>query len=221
MSPAGSGRLAYVPFAAVATLHLAGHLAGAADTWTAGTQLLLMPALALWLFAATRSPRSREVRWGFGALGFSWLGDGAPQFTSGTTGFLLMVGFFLVAQVLYAIAFLPHRGRSILRRPLWLIPYVALALGLVALCAPKAGSLLPVIAVYAAAIVCMAVLATGLGWAGVLGGALFVLSDGLIAVRAFAGLTLPAHTFWVMLTYLAAQLLLAQAIQRTQRPSAP
>lgn len=54
--------------------------------------------------------------------------------------FLLLVGFFLVAQVLYTLAFLPRRDRSILRRqPLWILAYLAISVLLVSACAAKAG----------------------------------------------------------------------------------
>jgi hypothetical protein len=60
----------------------------------------------------------------------------------------------------------------------------------------------------------MAVLATGLGWVAGIGGALFFLSDSFIALRAFADVTLPAHGFWVMLTYILGQTLLVLAVVR-------
>jgi hypothetical protein len=60
----------------------------------------------------------------------------------------------------------------------------------------------------------MAVLATGLNRATAIGAGLFVLSDALIAANSLTGaLQLPAHGFWVMLTYLAAQGLLAHGIR--------
>jgi len=61
----------------------------------------------------------------------------------------------------------------------------------------------------------MAVLATGVNplvWAG---GALFLVSDGLIALNAFAPWwDLPLQGFWVMLTYIAAQLLIVLGVLR-------
>ena len=61
----------------------------------------------------------------------------------------------------------------------------------------------------------MALLATGLGRAAGVGGAVFVVSDSLIALDAFGTLTLPAHSVWVMATYLTAQLLLVLAVRET------
>ena len=65
-------------------------------------------------------------------------------------------------------------------------------------------------------VVTMAVLATGLGWVAGIGGALFFVSDSLIALRAFADVTLPAHGFWVMLTYIVGQTLLVLAVVSVQ-----
>jgi uncharacterized membrane protein YhhN len=41
------------------------------------------------------------------------------------------------------------------------------------------------------------------------GGALFMVSDTLLALERFAGVHLPAHEGWVMASYTAAQALLA------------
>src|SRR5690606_32019157 len=85
---------------------------------------------------------------------------------------------------------------------------------------PAAGLLLPAVSLYAAALCTMAMLATGLGRRGALGGALFVLSDALIALDTFAVLPLPAQGFWVMLTYLLAQVLLVSAVLSADRKRA-
>src|SRR5699024_2186550 len=109
-----------------------------------------------------------------------------------------MVAFFLAAQVVYALAFWPFRGASLLRRPPLLTPYVVAAVVIIVLCAPAAGALLGAVIAYAAAICVMAVLATGLGPAAGIGAALFVVSDAAIALDAFGVLTLPGQSFWVM-----------------------
>lgn len=184
------------------------------------TQILLMPALAAVLWKATTAPRGRLLTLVLWALAFSWLGDTAPRFVPDGASFLAMVGAFLIAQLLYAVAFWPYRSRSLLVRPLLVLPYAVAGVLIVVLCAAQAGPLLPAIAVYAAAIMAMAVLATGLGRLAGLGGAVFVLSDSLIALDAFDVLTLPAHGFWVMSTYMLAQLLLVAAV-RARAESAP
>jgi uncharacterized membrane protein YhhN len=69
--------------------------------------------------------------------------------------------------------------------------------------------------VYGALLGTMAVLATGVNLLTAVGGALFLVSDGLIALDAFAaGFDLPAQGFWVMATYVAAQSLIVAGVLR-------
>lgn len=205
----------------LALVHLAAqalHAQGTADL----TQVLLMPALAAVLWTATRAPRPRLVRLALLALALSWAGDTLPRFVDGQAQFLAMLGSFLLAQLVYALAFLPRWRRSVLTRPPRMLPYVAAVVVIVGLCAPAASALLPAVIVYALAICAMAVLATGLGRLGAVGGAVFVVSDALIALNTFEVLALPAHSVWVMATYIAAQVLLVLAVIRdAERPAAP
>lgn len=216
-------RVCPVALAAVSLVHLlaqaTGHHAAAG-----GTQMLLMPLLAAWLWTATTAPRGRLVSLVLVALGFSWLGDSVPRLLEGTPRFLAMLGAFLVAQLLYAAAFWPARRRSLLARPVLALPYFAVAVLITVACAPGAGFLIPAVAVYAATITAMAVLASGLGRLAAGGGALFVVSDALIALSAFGVLAIPGHSVWVMSTYIVAQLLLVLAVRcaadRTSSPAA-
>lgn len=207
-------RIALRIFLALATVHLVWQVTGQ-QAYASVAQWVLMPALAVFLLIRTRGTRrTRLVNLTLLALFFSWLGDTAPALTSGDTAFLVMVGFFLVAQVVYIVAFWPHRGESVLgRRRWWLVPYAVAIAVLIVACAPHAGELLVPVLVYGLLLGAMAVLATGVGplvWAG---GALFLASDGLIALNAFAPWwQLPLQGFWVMLTYLAAQLLIVLGV---------
>jgi uncharacterized membrane protein YhhN len=221
---------------AVAFVHLGAQLCGAEGVADA-TQVMLMPLLLIALLVEAAPPRGRLV--GLFALGLvlSWLGDTLPRFLDGQAQFLAMLGCFLLAQTVYVIALWPLRrdalpavdtrdaapdggadglpealrGRTLLRRAA-VLPYVVAGLVIVVLCAPAAGALLPALVLYAAAICTMAVLATALGPRGMVGGALFVVSDALIALETFGVLTLPVHAFWVMLTYIAAQNLLVLGV---------
>lgn len=211
--------IAVLAFALVTAVHLVSQLLGhrqIADL----TQVLLMPLLALVLLRATRAPRSREVRLVLVALGFSWLGDTLPRLADGDAALLTMIGCFLLAQLVYAAAFWPSRHRSVLGRPLALLPYLLAGATIVGLSAREAGALLPAVAVYALAILAMAVLATGRGRLAAIGAAVFVLSDALIALDAFGVLTLPAHAVWVMATYVAAQVLLVLGVLAGERAAA-
>lgn len=204
------GRYAFYSFLAVSLVHLAGQIAVPGTILPEATQVLLMMALAVVLWATAGPSRLRTIA--LAALFFSWLGDTVPRFVDGDAGFLAMLGFFLVSQVTYAGAFYPYRGRSILRTPILIAPYVLSAIGLIVWCAGGAGSMLPAVIAYAGVIVIMAVLATGLGAVATMGGVLFLVSDALIALRAFADVQLGIHGFWVMATYIAAQALLAYGI---------
>lgn len=206
-------RAGLAALAGVTLIHL-GALVGDPDGPVANvTQDLLMPLLAWSLVSATSSPRSRLVRLVLVALGFSWLGDAAPDFAPDDTAFLVMVGFFLLAQATYIAAFLPFRDRSLLRRvPVAVVPYAAAFVALIALTRAGAGSLLVPVVVYGLALTTMAVLATGLGRLAGWGGAIFMLSDALIAINAFTDLDLPGHGPWVMLTYVLGQALIVLGV---------
>ncbi|CAL9443804.1 hypothetical protein SUDANB121_02315 [Nocardiopsis dassonvillei] len=208
-------------FVLTAAVHLAVQAVGA-EAWSRPTQALLMPLLAAFAWTAAPPPRGRLVRLVAVALFFSWLGDTAPALASGDAAFLVMVGFFLVAQVVYIVAFAPWWGQGPLRsnRTL-LVPYAVVVAGLVALCAPGAGPLLVPVLVYGLLLGAMAVLSLGVHRWTAVGGALFLLSDGLIALRAFSpGFDLPLSGFWVMLTYTAAQALIVLGVLARDREPA-
>ena len=194
-------------------VHLVSQLAGA-EGLARVSQWTLMPALAAVVVTATRWPRGHVVTWTLVALGFSWLGDLVPALVAEDASFLVMVGFFLVAQVAYVVAFAPLVRRSVVHtRPVLLLPYAAVLVALIALCAPGADALLVPVAIYGGVLVAMAVLATGLGRTAAIGGAVFLLSDSLIALEAFVPWwDLAGQGFWVMLTYTVGQGLLAAAV---------
>lgn len=178
-------------------------------------QVLLMPLLVAALLSERPAPRSRLVRLVLIAQVFSWLGDTAPRFLDGDAAFITMVALFLGAQACYIAAFRPYAGESILRvRRGWLAPYGVVVLGLIGVCLPEAGGLAPAVVVYGLALGTMAVLATGVDRLTWVGGAFFLVSDGLIAIDAFSDLDLPAHDVSVMSTYVVAQVLLLLGVIR-------
>jgi uncharacterized membrane protein YhhN len=191
-----------------------------ADTVAAVTQALLIPLLAAALLGASRRPLARVTRWALVALGLSWLGDTLPNVADGDTAFLLMVGAFLLAQAAYVTSFWPDRRR--VRRGTVVAYAVALAT-LVAICAPHAGGLLVPVVVYGLMLTTMAVLSTGLGRIAALGGAVFFVSDGLIALGHFAGHpTGTAGGLAVMSTYAVGQaLLVAGVLHRASADDVP
>ncbi|XVX21738.1 lysoplasmalogenase [Actinomycetota bacterium] len=184
-----------------------------ADALAAVTQVLLMPVLAL-AFLAERPRPGRSRTLFLVGLFFSWVGDSLPKVTPEGLDFIAMLGGFLVAQLAYIAAFWPAREHSVARRsPLLVLPYIGYAAVLIALCAKGAGALWPAVVGYGAVLAVMAVLATGLGRLGALGGILFMLSDSLIALGTFVPASdFPGRGVVIMATYTAAQALLALGV---------
>ncbi|MFV2143119.1 lysoplasmalogenase family protein [Isoptericola sp. G70] len=210
-------RVAATVLAALAVVHLIAQLAGMEEV-ADPTQWLLMPALAATLWCTTAAPRSRLVRLVLVALGFSWVGDTLPDLFTGDTAFLAMVGGFLCAQVVYVVAFWPSWRQSVLvRHPAATAVYVFLAVALVALCLPGAPGVLGVaVVVYAVLLTMMAVLATGVHRLAWLGGLLFLFSDAMIALGAFADVVPPMSGFWIMATYVLGQVLIVAGVVARQ-----
>ena len=126
----------------------------------------------------------------------------------------MLMGSFLVAHVLLVAGFWPWRRESLLWTR-WAWGYGAVAVAMVIVCAPRAGALTLGIAVYAAALALMALLSAGVHRLAAIGGALFLVSDGLIALGEFVpSVDLPLPGFWVMATYLSAILLLTLGVVR-------
>ncbi|SDD28357.1 Uncharacterized membrane protein YhhN [Sanguibacter gelidistatuariae] len=215
-------------FAAVSLVHLGAQLADL-ERLAQVSQWLLMPLLALALAAATAgAPRGRLIRLTLVSLAFSWLGDTAPDLAPEGASFIVMIAFFLVAQVVFVAAFWPFRRASVLSpaypaRRRWLaVPYLLALVALVVTCAPGAGSLLVPVIVYGTTLALMAALATGVGRLVAIGGAIFVVSDSLIALNAFVdGWSLPGQGFWVMVTYIAAQTLIVVGVVGEGRREGP
>ena len=215
------GKAALAGFGVVAAVHLAWQFVDEDGLVSSASQILLMPALAGVLLAG-RPDRSRLTRLTLVALGASWLGDSVPRFLADDPGFLAMVGCFLLAQVAYIAGFLPYRERS-MPWSQWRgrLPYLAAFVGLVGWCLPGADALAPPVIGYGAALTTMALLAPGVSTTAGVGAAIFMVSDGLIALHAFADVTLPVHDFWVMLTYLIGQgLIVTAVIAQEQDPAA-
>ncbi|WP_370617624.1 lysoplasmalogenase [Mumia sp. Pv 4-285] len=177
------------------------------------TKALLMPALALWVV------RQRGPRLLVAALLLSWVGDVALEVDG-----LFVVGMagFGAAHVCFVTWFVRHGALAGLRRRWWAVVagVVAWAATIAALWGPlgdEAPELQIPILVYSLLLTATAVTAFGVSLTAGVGGALFLLSDTLIAMDV-AGVDRPEPgDVWVMVTYLAAQLLLALGIVRSNR----
>ena len=168
-------------------------------------QILLMPVLALVAMTARPGPLRT---WTLVALFFSFLGDTLPRFIGEPWDFIAMLTPFLIAHVAWVIALWRIRPP----RPWLLVPYLAVAIGVITWTLPGTGTLGPAVVVYAAAITATAVLAAGLGWPGIAGGAFYVISDSLIAAQNFTTFTFPQADVAVMAAYTLAQGLLVWGV---------
>lgn len=198
-------------YALVVAVHL-GALAIGARWISVPTQILLMPVLALVVLTA-KPGRLRTCT--LVALGFSFLGDTLPQFAAEEWKLPLMLGSFLLAHIAWITGLWPlRRGSAVWRRPAALIPYLLVAVLVLAWCLPEAGALAPALVIYALALLMTASLATAFGWPGWLGGALFIASDSLIALQSFAGFDFDGRQIVIMGTYAVSHGLLVLGVVR-------
>lgn len=202
------------------------HLLAEQQAWELvilGTKPLLMPILALWLWQQTKSVPSLVRTFLLLGLLFSCGGDTLLMFVEHGPQqehfFLLGLGSFLLAQLCYSIALFrfPKLREGLVANHPWLgLLFMGYWYWIIKTLLPGIpGAMLIPVAVYALAIVAMAVLALNLSGriaSRVFGGfffgvALFVLSDSLIAFNKFSE-PVPYARFLIMFTYLAAQLLI-------------
>ena len=197
----------------VAITHLVAQLFGA-TMLAEGSQVLLIPALAGVVWSAGLLPaRAWSTRVYALALLLSWLGDSLPRLVDGETSFIVMVAVFLLAQVCFSATYvlLTRSWPAVLVMAAYVLVFGALYL----LCAPGAGGLLPLVAAYGLLLVTAGALSSTVSLITGIGGAVFVVSDALIALHRFVpGYAVPQHDFLVMFTYIGAQLLIAYGLLR-------
>lgn len=189
----------WLPFCALGATHLAAHLF--CPPLANATKPLLMPALALAV-----APAAPPLL--LGALAASCAGDTLLLAGSDGPAFLAGMGAFAVAHGCYITLF----RRTGTRRAPAAWAYVPLWGGTVAALWPGlAPDMRGPVAAYSLLLVGTAATALRHSPRAGLGGALFLLSDTLIATDVAGWPQLPAKEVWVMATYLAAQYLLATA----------
>ena len=165
---------------------------------------LLMPALAA--YTLTAGDGRRELRLPAAGMVLSGLGDTAllgPE-----SWFIPGMGCFAAAHACY-IAALARDGAARGVSPRVAAGYAALWAVLIAVLWRRLGNLRVPVAAYSLLLFSMAVLASGRGREAAAGGALFVLSDALIACGLAGVSAVPRQDAAVMPTYIAAQFLLA------------
>jgi len=188
------------------------------------TKPVLMPVLALYFWLSSKEV-APQVRWGvLIALVFSWLGDSLLMYQGKSEIYFLSgLGAFLVAQVLYALNF-RHLREKTKKGMEWRTKFSVAILSLFYVFMIYTfwnflGELkLPVI-IYGACLVGMVIMATirknrtnETSFSLLFFGAIaFLMSDCMLAVTKFVG-AFPLSQFWVMVTYLAAQVLIVQGV---------
>ncbi|MFC9328058.1 lysoplasmalogenase [Kitasatospora sp. NPDC057015] len=199
-------------FAATSAAHL-----GAILTDSPGLQHATKPALMPLLAAHTLAGAERAPRLLAPALLLSAGGDILLQ-VGGDTAFLAGMGSFAAAHVCYVTMFV-RRGALDDRRRTALVAaaYATAWAVMVTSLWPGLGDLRIPVAVYSLLLTSTAVTSARLGWRTGLGGALFLLSDTLIATQLAKWRELPGHEFWIMATYIAAQYLLASGTLAAHR----
>jgi uncharacterized membrane protein YhhN len=163
------------------------------------TKPLLMPTLL------RGKPKPTQRALALGGLGdIALLGKGNAAFTAG-------LGSFLAGHVAWVAALRPKSTRVLARTPAAAVPYVAAWAGLNAYLWPKTGKDRIPVLVYSTALLATALAALDTGDKAVAsGGALFLLSDALLALEKFGDVHLPVHEGMVMATYTTGQALLAR-----------
>jgi uncharacterized membrane protein YhhN len=184
------------------------------------SKCLLMPALTGYYLSAT-SVRSTAF---LAALFFCWLGDVILIWPS---MFIGGVAAFLAGHVLYIVAYRQHRGED--RSPELLptqkirfsLPIILAGTGLIVVLFPALGSLKLPLMLYGVTIVVMVMTAlfrygrtTQNSFWLVFGGAvLFMISDSILAINKLL-LPVAFASFWIMMTYMAAQVMIVVGIVR-------
>jgi uncharacterized membrane protein YhhN len=164
------------------------------------TKVLLMPTLAVWA-RLNRAPVALLV-----ALVASLAGDVLLQVDQLLPG----MAAFGVAHICYVVMF-ARRARK--RSLVVLAAYGVVWLGSLVLLWPGLGDNRLPVAVYSLLVAGTAVTSGWNGWRPGLGGALFLISDGLIGM-GLAGHDVAGHDYLIMATYCVAQYLLASGLLR-------
>lgn len=202
-------------YAAASVVHVGAMVLGA-EPLVYPTKLLLMPLLAfaaVWTLRGTRWTIAASLI--VSALGFSWLGDGASLFFPFLADELpAMLACFGIAHLLYIWLFArPLRVRPI---PRWALIYAVWWIATLAFLWPYLGALNVAVAVYGLVLGGTAAASARGGPLTALGGALFLASDTILAMRLFlpADMSAAIAGFWVMLSYTTAQGLLVYGAMR-------
>jgi uncharacterized membrane protein YhhN len=159
-----------------------------------------------------------------GAVIFSWIGD-MVLMIPGEKSFMIGLGSFLIAQILYVFVYRQHRWDDLtnslqgLQRIRFAFPVILAGAGLVTILYPHLGELRIPVIIYALVITVMTINAllrfgrtNSTSFAMVFGGAiLFMISDSILAINKFLD-PIYMGEFWIMLCYISAQHLIIRGL---------
>lgn len=196
-------------FAAMSVIHLGLNAVGVSP-WDSITKCLIMPLLAAWVFTQ-EGPRLIVA-----ALLISTVGDFFMEFDD---LFTFGMAAFAIAHICFIRFFVSRGALGELRKKPWIVVmYAAAAIALVAyIWSGLEAGIRPAIPVYAALLAGTASTSLATDGRAGLGGALFLVSDGIIALGE-AGKWQPGpSSVWIMLFYILGLFFLSAGILNRER----
>lgn len=193
------------------------------------TQSAFIPVLLVWAQAPKVRGEANEVpplqRLGMAvALGLCWAADILPTGMASDQQFLTRAICFFGANVTWILTLWPHRERSCFTTTrVLMLPYVAIGAIVMSACLPGAESLAGLLPFYVAVVIFMAILSTGLGWPGTLGGLSSLVAHGMLGMSMFVLAFDPGdvvRALIVMPSYMLGEALLVYGVRRASDAAA-
>jgi uncharacterized membrane protein YhhN len=180
---------------------------------------LLMPVLLFIYYRFIKGQVNNFHRMIMSALLFSWFGDVTLEFqTKNDIFFMIGLACFLIAQLIYLVAFFSIKGQNVLffNKIYLLLPVIVYGVFVISLLYKGLGEMKVPVIIYTMVILTMLTSALNRekkvnrqSYIFVLSGAiLFVLSDSMIAIDKF-GYPFALSGIAIMITYITAQYLIA------------
>lgn len=183
------------------------------------TKPALMPLLLYYVYESSKGKVTMRILLLCLAVFLSWLGDLAMMYSDQQVYFLIGIGLFLSAHIVYIVVLNKSSYQPLKFDVLRVLPFALYAVAFFKFLIPSSGDFATPVFVYGIVICVMAATARlregGTSQQSYLlalfGGILFLISDSVLAIDRFYG-TIPIVGVWVMSTYIAAQLLLVKGI---------
>lgn len=187
------------------------------------SQSLFIPVLLVWALSPTRPGAGNDIppmqRLSMSvALALCWAADVLPTGMASDAQFFTRTVCFFGSNIAWVLTIWPHRERSrFVTNRVLMLPYVAAGAIVMSACLPGAESLAGLLPLYVAVVVFMAILSTGLGWPGTLGGLSSLVANAMLGMSMFVLAFDPGDTpraLVVMPTYMLGQTLLVYGLRR-------